>query len=446
MKLDKESKNTLTAFLLILLGFTFTSAGYISWIYNLISHVSSTTADFAGEVTGYLFQASGIALFEYYIKNGYTRKLKELMYGVYAADLFCIILCILGDNAYGLMVIGMIMNLLHGVIAGHYLYYLGLKAEKDRTALIFGAAYGLSNIFTWLISNFQTACLNDIQIMSVYILMTIAGILLLHYSDELGGYSRTKKAVDDMYIGICVLIFMLSLVKNVGFSFSTADISHQVNIESSRIYYMLGLIIAGFINNRNRRLGSVMCLLSLIIPFISLIMLKAGIGIAVIWALNYVFYGFYTVYRVIVMIDYALNSRQYHLLPSGLLFGRIGDALGTTACIALKNNYVYQTMISAVLYGITVLIFFRIYNHLYAHPEKRDERDLLEEFIRAHDLSDREAEVMELLLQNLDNIEISERLFVSASTVKFHIHNILKKTSCRNRKQLLESYKEFVNR
>ena len=50
-----------------------------------------------------------------------------------------------------------------------------------------------------------------------------------------------------------------------------------------------------------------------------------------------------------------------------------------------------------------------------------------------------------MLLQNFNNKEIAEKLFVSASTVKFHIHNILKKTSCANRKQLLELYNNYLN-
>ena len=208
---------------------------------------------------------------------------------------------------------------------------------------------------------------------------------------------------------------------------------------------MAGLVIAGYINNKSRRLGSIMCLLSLIIPFISLIMVNSNIGIAIIWALNYVFYGFFTVYRVIVMIDHALDKGQYHLIPVGLLVGRLGDALGTTAFIVLKNSNMYQTAISAVLYCLTVLIFFKVYNSLYASGKTRNENDLTKAFYKEYDISDRETEVMEMLLQNLNNKEIAEKLFVSASTVKFHIHNILKKTSCANRKQLLELYNNYLN-
>lgn len=44
-----------------------------------------------------------------------------------------------------------------------------------------------------------------------------------------------------------------------------------------------------------------------------------------------------------------------------------------------------------------------------------------------HDLTEREREVLDLMVKGLDNNEIAERLIVSRSTVKFHVSNILSK-------------------
>ena len=50
-----------------------------------------------------------------------------------------------------------------------------------------------------------------------------------------------------------------------------------------------------------------------------------------------------------------------------------------------------------------------------------------------YNLTDREHEVLELMVEGLNNIEIAERLFVARSTVKFHVSSILAKTSATSR-------------
>jgi DNA-binding NarL/FixJ family response regulator len=50
----------------------------------------------------------------------------------------------------------------------------------------------------------------------------------------------------------------------------------------------------------------------------------------------------------------------------------------------------------------------------------------------AIELTAREKEILALLCQELSNIEIGERLFISPRTVEGHRNNLLQKTGCRN--------------
>ncbi|HHE40131.1 MAG TPA: LuxR family transcriptional regulator, partial [Candidatus Cloacimonetes bacterium] len=52
-------------------------------------------------------------------------------------------------------------------------------------------------------------------------------------------------------------------------------------------------------------------------------------------------------------------------------------------------------------------------------------------------LTQREAEIMELIETGIGNEEIAEKLFVSRNTIKFHIKNIFIKLDVRNRVQAL---------
>ena len=62
---------------------------------------------------------------------------------------------------------------------------------------------------------------------------------------------------------------------------------------------------------------------------------------------------------------------------------------------------------------------------------------MLREVLIKEGLSNREAEVAELVTQGLSNKEVASRLFVTEKTVKFHLTNIYKKMNVKSRAQLI---------
>jgi NarL family two-component system response regulator LiaR len=50
-----------------------------------------------------------------------------------------------------------------------------------------------------------------------------------------------------------------------------------------------------------------------------------------------------------------------------------------------------------------------------------------------YDLTDREREILKLMAEGSSNPEIAKKLFVSRSTIKFHVSNILSKLGAESR-------------
>lgn len=64
-------------------------------------------------------------------------------------------------------------------------------------------------------------------------------------------------------------------------------------------------------------------------------------------------------------------------------------------------------------------------------------------FCREYQLTTREQEILKVLLENKNNTEIGELLFISQGTVKAHIHNIYSKLDIKKRHQLIEKYNSY---
>ena len=235
-------------------------------------------------------------------------------------------------------------------------------------------------------------------------------------------------------------MLLVSMTRGIGFYFPMADISSGISLEFSRAFYAVGLIAAGIIGDRSRKFGAISCLAALFFPF-AMIALSNEVNISiVIWILGYLFFGFLAVFRVVLFSDIArTNGELFYAAGFGLMFGRIGDAAGNFAGIMLDGKLIPLVTVSSVCFVAAFVVFFTLYNKLFmpvSQPLPNSE-ERLSAFIQKYELSSRETEVLNLITEGASNGEISAKLFISENTVKFHVRNILKKTGCANRSELL---------
>jgi len=401
------------------------------------------------EVIGYLFQAAGLLVFGLFIKKhpAYT----ETRYFIYVIgiDVLLIVLSVLPKQTFMVLGFGFLMNVFHGIIAGYYLYRLTTLVGWNSRSLVFGLAYGSASIGTWLLSLIGKA--NFIRSgYSCIIDIALAGITIWLITKEKSSTEDLQFTGEHADTGLILLagitVIFLSLVKSIGFSFSSSEINQGISLELSRVFYALGLVIAGYIGDYERKYGAVCCVALLGFPFIMIALQDHTTPSILFWILNYLMFGFYTVFRVVLFSDIARKKKEYlYLAGFGLMFGRIGDASGFLICSALNNHSAVLISIAAVLFAFTILLFFLLYQKVYL-PEsftQPDEQDHFETFIKKYQFSSREQEIFGLLLEGKSNGEMANELYISESTVKFHIHNILKKTECDNRISLLSLYKQL---
>lgn len=442
-----EHPNTnLRCSMIIALCFLWTATGYLTWMYHLLDFTESSTVDWLTEVIGYLFQAVGLFLFSILLKhnrNFFSKK--SAFIGCIGADFVFIVLSALANHLLPILIFGYLMNLLHGVIAGFYLTLLTTRVSQQYRSIVFGGAYAASSIASWLLSlpNHSTFLHSGYALImyGIFICITVGIIIAEKELIFLENITFTEEKIPAGTIVLAGLTVVLaSLTRGIGFYFPMADISKGISLEFSRAFYAIGLILAGIVGDRSRKYGAVSCLAALFFPF-AMIALSNEVGISmVLWILGYCLFGFLAVFRVVLFSDIAGTKEHFlYMAGFGLMFGRLGDAAGSLTGIMLGNKLVPLVIVASICFVLTYVVFFMLYNKLYMPvPQSMpSQEERLNAFIEKHKLSSREIEVLNLIIKGASNGEISDELFISENTVKFHVRNILKKTGCSNRTELL---------
>ncbi len=435
-------------FLLIFVCFLWTSSAYLSWMYRLTEFFPDSSLEFFTEVVGYLFQALGLALFALAVRLRPQAAGRVAFAAVVAADLLCAVPALLCKSLPSLLTAGYGMNLFHGAAAGAYLHRLALDVDWQKRSKVFGFGYGAASVGAWLLSlpgggNFLRAP----AVLAAYAVLAAAtvGLFFLRPPARRPALSPSGDPPAPRLVALAGgTVVLISLVKNLGFSFPAADLSQGVDLELSRIFYAVGLVIAGIVGDRRRKYGAVCCVASLGFPFL-LMALSDRLGPSiVVWGLGYFFFGFFTVFRAVLFCDLASRAGNgLYLAGAGLLFGRFGDSLGTLFCVLLSGSPLLLVGVSAALFAAVIALFFLLYHRVYTPAPVREmsDQERFDLFAERYELSRREQEILKLVLAGQSNPEMAAGLYVSESTVKFHVHNVLKKTSCENRLSLVSRYR-----
>ena len=456
----KSHRTDISICALIGLSFLWTGCAYLSWFYHLAEFYDGSKVDMYTEVFGYLVQAVGLLAFAMYKRKSIGASSSRYSFALLSlAGLVLAFLAALSPTGSVSLVFGYGMNAVFGMIAGSYLQMLAEYASVKHSGIVFGAGYGIGSIVSFLISLIGDG--NFLARPAAFVVYAVVCAASVPLSIRIvGAEGSEKQGHNNLRIaqsgnvtapniasylwlpGITVLL--LSLVKSGGFYFPAADLGdHNVSLELSRSFYAAGLIAAGLINDRRRSAGAVLCIAALVFPFFTMIAgTHSGINYF-LWISGYIFFGFYAVYRVLLFTDISRSEAGLgYLACMGLMFGRLGDASGAACGILLADKPIVLITVMAVLFVICIFLFFSLYQMMYMrHADS--EPDYIIQFASQYGLSQRESDLMRLILGGHTNKEIAEKLFISENTVKFHVRNLLRKTDCKKRSELLSLFDSF---
>lgn len=456
-----KRKNSILAIIFIGTLILLTPSAFISWYYRVATFYSSFWLDFIAEVVVYLIHIIGMLLFSVAI-----RKRKTFIWNkktlIYALSLWFLLsfASIATDVGYLVLILGLVTAIVDGFLFGYYLTVLSDLISAGNRGLVFGGAGALSSIGTYLISlPMKGSFLQQPEVWILYFVITLAaggcGWVLLSCADDTEGESvpnLTKNAVDEgkksirTYIVICGLtILLLSMVGNIGFYFPSADITEAgINLQFSRAFYSIGLLVAGLIHDRNIKSGLILSSTTILFPFVSLLLEEHLTGSLVVWILAYIILGFVSVSRVLLFVNPAGGKKKYlFLAPIGFVFGRMGEAIGTSLGIFLTPYRLVHISATALVCILSMLSVFFLFDFM---TRKEMERQRWKEGMtyrteeETPEVSPREQQVLKMLLNGQTNKEIATELFISENTVKYHVKNIYKKTGCNSRKELIQHY------
>ncbi len=464
MNISSRRNNSILAGLFIGILILLTPSAFISWYYRAAMLYSSFWLDFLAEVVVYLIHIIGMLLFSQMLKKrkSFIWNKRTFIYVLSLWFLFSFA-SVAVDVGFLVLIFGLLASIINGFIFGYYLTVLSDLIPLGKRGTVFGGAGALSSIGTYLISlpmNGSFLMQPGVWILyfSLTILAGVCGWILLGNSEESEAIedsrfveiSRGNKSIRT-YIMICGLsIVFLSMVGNIGFYFPSADITEAgVNLQFSRAFYSIGLLVAGLIHDHRMKAGLILSSTTILFPFVSLLLEEHLTGSLMIWILAYIVLGFVSVSRVLLMVNPAgENKKILFLAPMGFVFGRLGESIGTTLGILLTPYRLIHISVTALVCVASMLSLFFLFDYLIRKDlewqrKREDAVSRTEE--DSPEVSPREQQVLKMLLSGKTNKEIAMELYISENTVKYHVKNIYKKTGCTSRKELIQLYYKGEN-
>ena len=208
-----------------------------------------------------------------------------------------------------------------------------------------------------------------------------------------------------------------------------------------KLIYAGAAVMAGFLADKGNRSLLPLCA-AIAMPLITAcgVMLRdGGISYLTSFCLFYLLAGFYVVYLSLPFLNAAPKTSNPALCAGGGQIIRGICVSVTTLPLERLLSRLSQTGVLLLMTGFSLAILVLIFIPRSVKAGRRKTVDEQPKLPRGL-FTNRENQVLDLILDGSSNKEIAAELYISERTVKFHVTNILAKTDCTSCQVLRERY------
>lgn len=431
------NKNNLKYIFILAIGFFWCSSVYLTQEQHLFKYTDENFVNIAELLFGSISMALGILTFGLLYRKG--KEIKKY----YTIFLFLAIISMLTffatTNIY-LMAVCLSLTCFFGTAgfgAGYHFSLLASNVEKEYRGRVFAIGYGLGSIGTYLLVLLPESFYSSILSLLLYIPLVFLNLYLVLNKTNLALIKEEKftSSFKNYFIRISIIVLAMSLLSALStdvIGLLTIDVAGGYG--NTRVYYCLGLLLAGFLSDKKNSLFEILTIVSFVFSLLGIILLKENYSISIIAGLSYSFVAFFVLFRTMTFVHLRDNQKNAIWLSAfGLMYSRIMEGLMILFEDRLIDNYVLLIIVITIFLSIVIVLYF----FLYFQNNKMEENDIIKRLSIKYKLSIQEEKVLNYLINDLSNQEIADNLYVSVNTVRNHVANIYKKTGMK-KKELKE--------
>lgn len=392
-----------------------------------------------------------------------SQVLNKFLVLVGSISMLCLFTSFFVENIVVFFVIGSIHVFANGVLGSAVYFFVAIELSNGKYT---GRVTGLATALFAILQMATLGILDSNNAIAVTLTVFLLAALFLQWSTAQTVTERDQKrkaALDPsrrppakylilLIVAVVLMFFIGGINDNV-----VATVQSELALtvyKFPRMFYVVGVLVAGFLADLNRRHMQMFTLLAMLVSIIGILFLKNESTYIVNLCIFMACSGAVIAFISVTFMDLAV------LTKNAALWAGMGRAIRLFAMslAAPMSSYFYAVPFEVNIITVVAIVIVLVFLFIYVMQESKvslsgmpvsglnaginmDEEQKLLLYRQQYKLTKREAEVLAELLKGSTNCEIAATLFIGETTVKTHVSSIFKKTACPNRSALLAKLK-----